>query len=192
MKFKFVTVLTCVFALLAAADLAIADGGVADSGGAVARQAGEVYVEEGYRGPGVRRIQRALQIPVDGVFGPFTERSVRSFQRRQGLVVDGVVGPITRRALGLGPFSRGSVYRRSRARRVPRVLRRIAKCESGGNPRAISRDGRYRGKYQFSRDTWRNLGGHGDPARAPEWLQDRMALKLYRLRGSAPWPTCGR
>ena len=152
MPFKLVAVLICVFALLAAADLALADGGTPDTGGAVARQAGEIYVEEGYRGPGVRRIQRALHIPVDGVFGPYTKRAVRSFQRRRGLAVDGVVGPVTRRALGLSRFSRRSVYRRSRARsrsrsvRVPRVRRRIAKCESGGNPRAISPGGQYRGK----------------------------------------------
>ena len=69
-------------------------------------------------------------------------------------------------------------------------LQSIAACESGGNPRAISPGGTYRGKYQFSRETWRNLGGTGDPAAAPEWLQDRMALKLYRLRGTAPWPSC--
>jgi Transglycosylase-like domain/Putative peptidoglycan binding domain len=191
-QFKFVAVLSCAFALLVGADLSMADGGTAESGGAVARQAGELYVEEGYRGPGVRRIQRALHIPADGVFGPYTERAVRSFQRRHGLVVDGVVGPVTRRALGLSRFSRRSVYRRKRSARMPRVLRRIAKCESGGNPRAISPGGQYRGKYQFSRETWRGLGGRGDPAKAPEWLQDRMALKLYRLRGAAPWPTCGR
>jgi hypothetical protein len=74
---------------------------------------------------------------------------------------------------------------------VPAALRRIAECESGGNPRAVSTGGQYRGKYQFSRETWRTLGGSGDPADAPEWLQDRLALKLYRQRGSAPWPNCG-
>jgi hypothetical protein len=74
--------------------------------------------------------------------------------------------------------------------RVPPILRQIAECESGGNPRAISPGGQYRGKYQFSRETWHNLGGSGDPAAAPEWQQDRLALKLYRLRGIAPWPNC--
>ena len=169
----------------------MADGGSTSSGGVVARQAGEIYVEQGHRGPGVKRIQRALGIAADGVFGPMTERAVRRFQRRRGLVVDGVVGPVTRRALGIRNFSRRSIYRR-RGVRMPRILRRIAQCESGGNPRAVSPDGRYRGKYQFTRGTWESLGGRGDPARAPEWLQDRMALKLYRLRGKAPWPSCSR
>jgi hypothetical protein len=80
--------------------------------------------------------------------------------------------------------------RRTSSVTLPLVLRRIAQCESGGNPRAISPGGQYRGKYQFSRSTWQNLGGTGDPAAAPEWLQDRMALKLYRRAGTAPWPNC--
>ena len=73
---------------------------------------------------------------------------------------------------------------------IPRILRLIAECESGGNPRAVSSGGTYRGKYQFSRGTWRGLGGRGDPADASEAEQDRLALKLYRQRGNAPWPNC--
>ena len=40
-------------------------------------------------------------------------------------------------------------------------------------------------------DTWHNLGGDGDPIDASEATQDRIALKLYRRSGSAPWPSCG-
>jgi hypothetical protein len=25
---------------------------------------------------------------------------------------------------------------------------------------------------------------------APEWLQDRLAVDLYRRSGTAPWPSC--
>ena len=71
------------------------------------------------------------------------------------------------------------------------TLERIAQCESGGNPRAVSADGRYRGKYQFDRATWERLGGTGDPAEAGEAEQDRIAAKLLAERGTAPWPTCG-
>src|SRR5438876_12408383 len=74
--------------------------------------------------------------------------------------------------------------------RLPKELKKIAMCESGGNPRAVSPSGRYRGKYQFDMETWHSLGGHGDPAKAPEWYQDKLALKLYRERGTAPWPNC--
>ena len=181
-----------VAALLATAAVpALADPGASTaSGGASASK--EVVVKRGDRGSAVRAIQRELGITADGVFGPMTERAVKRFQRRQDLVPDAIVGPITRGALGLEPFSARSVRRTSSRRvRVPRILRRIAECESGGNPRAVSADGRYRGKYQFSRSTWRGLGGKGDPADAPEWLQDRMALKLYRQSGTAPWPNCG-
>ena len=157
--------------------------------GAAAASKG-VMVKRGHRGEAVVKIQVALGIPADGVFGPQTHRAVRRFQRRKGLLVDGVVGPQTRGALGLRPFSRSSVWRRRSGVRVPRILRLIARCESGGNPRAVSPGGSYRGKYQFSRGTWRDLGGRGDPADAPEAVQDRMALKLYRLRGKSPWPNC--
>jgi hypothetical protein len=152
-----------------------------------------VVVERGDRGAAVRQVQAALDLPADGVFGPQTERAVKRFQRDRGLLVDGIVGPQTRAALGLAPFGRGSVKereRRSGSVGVPRVLHRIAECESGGDPRAVSAGGHYRGKYQFSVDTWRNLGGRGDPAAAPEWRQDRIALKLYRRAGTSPWPNC--
>lgn len=155
-------------------------------------------VHKGDRGPGVARIQRALHVSADGVFGPRTLRAVKRFQRRRGLVVDGIVGPATRRALGLRGrigwvrHARRGKRRAARRVRVPAILRRIARCESGGNPRAISNGGTYRGKYQFDRGTWRAHGGRGDPARAPEHVQDRIALRLYRDRGTAPWPVCGR
>jgi hypothetical protein len=151
----------------------------------------EVVVKRGDRGSAVRQIQSKLGIPADGIFGPQTERAVKRFQRSKGLLVDGIVGPQTRSALGLEPFSSGTVRRRSSGGGgLPGILRAIAECESGGNPRAVSRDGRYRGKYQFSQATWERLGGSGDPAEAPEWKQDRLALKLYRQSGNAPWPNC--
>jgi hypothetical protein len=185
-----VAALLVLAAMVIAAVPAFADPGASATGGASA--ASEVIVKRGDRGSAVRRIQEQLGIGVDGVFGPQTERFVRRFQRSHDLVADGIVGPLTRGALGLRPFSSRSVRRTSGTTvRLPAILRQIAECESGGNPRAISPGGQYRGKYQFSRETWRNLGGSGDPADAPEWLQDRLALKLYRLSGSAAWPSCG-
>lgn len=76
--------------------------------------------------------------------------------------------------------------------RLPAILKRIARCESGGDPTAVSAGGTYRGKYQFDRGTWRSMGGSGDPAQASEAEQDRRALKLYRAAGTTPWPVCGR
>jgi peptidoglycan hydrolase-like protein with peptidoglycan-binding domain len=174
-------------AMVIAAVPAFADPGASAAGGASASS--EVVVKRGDRGAAVRSIQEELGISADGIFGAQTERAVKRFQRSHNLVPDGIVGPLTRGALGLRPFSSRSVRRTSTVR-LPAILQRIAQCESGGNPRAVSPGGQYRGKYQFSRETWRTLGGSGDPADAPEWLQDRLALKLYRLRGTAPWPNC--
>ena len=70
-------------------------------------------------------------------------------------------------------------------------LEAIAACESGGDPRAVSADGAYRGKYQFDHQTWASVGGSGDPAAAPEAEQDRRAAMLYARAGSSPWPICG-
>jgi hypothetical protein len=85
-----------------------------------------------------------------------------------------------------------------RFRRAPRLLgvRRsqlesIAECESHGDPRAVSSDGTYRGKYQFDTGAWASVGGSGDPAAAPEAEQDYRAALLYSRSGSSPWPNCG-
>jgi peptidoglycan hydrolase-like protein with peptidoglycan-binding domain len=56
-------------------------------------------VEHGDRGAAVAKLQRALHLADDGVFGRGTARAVRSFQRRHGLPADGVVGATTWREL---------------------------------------------------------------------------------------------
>jgi hypothetical protein len=186
-------------ALVCAATTALASADAfADPVEATAAQT-EVVLKRGDRGPAVETLQRALGVGADGVFGRITARAVRAFQRSHGLTVDGVVGPQTRAALGLRPFSARAVTRRKADPpppaesnvKVPAVLIRIAECESGGDPTAISPGGTYRGKYQFHRDTWAGLGGEGDPAKAAEAEQDRLALKLYKQQGTAPWPACG-
>jgi peptidoglycan hydrolase-like protein with peptidoglycan-binding domain len=172
-------------ALVATALACTADIAAADSTGGAS--AATVVVKQGDRGDAVRKIQEALGVGVDGVFGPVTERAVKRFQRSKGLLVDGIVGPQTRGAMGLRAFSSRGVVRLPA---LPRVLARIAECESGGDPTALSRTGRYRGKYQFEMSTWREMGGEGDPVEASEWEQDRIALRLYRRAGTSPWPNC--
>ena len=75
---------------------------------------------------------------------------------------------------------------------VSPALQAIAACESGGNPRAVSANGMYRGKYQFDYATWAGVGGSGDPAAASEAEQDARAAMLYARAGASPWPVCGR
>ena len=194
-------------ALITAAVLTAAAGtgvSLADSpGSSVGAASTVVTVRKGDRGPAVKAVQRRLGLHADGVFGRITHRSVKRFQKRRDLEADGVVGPLTRKAMRLRPFKASSVIRPRRKRSapkdsgdglpgLPRALVRIAECESGGDPEAVSPDGRYRGKYQFMRSTWKRWGGRTrDPIDAGEAHQDRVALKLYRAQGSSPWPSCG-
>jgi peptidoglycan hydrolase-like protein with peptidoglycan-binding domain len=145
---------------------------------------------------GVVALQRALGVPADGIIGPVTRRAIRRYQRNQGLVVDGIAGPATLGRLGIAASAPAAPAAPKRASTTTGAaqggtLTRIAQCESGGDPTAVSASGRYRGKYQFSRATWRDLGGSGDPAAASEAVQDAMAAKLLAQRGTTPWPVCG-
>lgn len=56
-------------------------------------------LKKGSRGDDVKRLQKALQIGADGVFGPGTEARVKEFQLSEGLVADGIVGRKTWEAL---------------------------------------------------------------------------------------------
>jgi peptidoglycan hydrolase-like protein with peptidoglycan-binding domain len=150
----------------------------------------------GSSGPAVKQLQRKLGVSATGYYGPQTKSAVKRFQRSHRLAADGVAGPATLRALGIrvtsASYTNGGTAPTSGgpSTRVPAVLEKIAQCESGGNPHAVSAGGRYRGKYQFDRATWERWGGTGDPAKAAESTQDRVALRLYKARGTAPWPNC--
>jgi peptidoglycan hydrolase-like protein with peptidoglycan-binding domain len=169
------------------AGIAVLSASLALAGGATAATSAQKAPAKKVRsvapGVDVAAVQRALGVSADGVFGPQTRRAVKRFQRANGLTVDGIVGPQTLAALGL---------RAKESTADPSAtLEKIAACESGGDPTAVSSNGRYRGKYQFSRATWRAYGGKGDPAKAPEAVQDRIAAALLADRGTAPWPVCG-
>jgi peptidoglycan hydrolase-like protein with peptidoglycan-binding domain len=167
-------------ASLALAGGAMAQTGTPPSGGGNASA----------QGGGVAAIQSALGIPADGVYGPQTRAAVRRFQQAHGLTADGVAGPRTLAALGVKAAAPAPKATKQSA--GTGVLASIAQCESGGDPTAISPSGRYRGKYQFSRATWRAMGGSGDPAKAPEAEQDRLAAALLAARGTSPWPNCAK
>jgi peptidoglycan hydrolase-like protein with peptidoglycan-binding domain len=140
-----------------------------------------------------KQIQKALGIKADGVMGPKTKKAIKRFQKAHGLKADGVAGPATLQALGLGSAPQNSTLNAATPVSnddVAAVMAKIAQCESGGNPTAVSPSGEYRGKYQFSQATWESLGGTGDPAAADENVQDMYAAGLYNQRGLAPWPAC--
>jgi len=70
----------------------------------------------------------------------------------------------------------------------------LAKCESGGNPRAVNPAGYY-GLYQFNRQSWATVGGSGLPSDASAAEQTYRAQLLYnRVNGrwQGQWPNCGR
>ena len=68
----------------------------------------------------------------------------------------------------------------------------LANCESGGNPRAVSSGGTYRGLYQFTLSTWHGVGGSGDPIDNSSAEQTYRAKLLYQRSGRSPWPVCGQ
>lgn len=126
-------------ALLPAASEALAQQGAGDRGDRAAKGSRPATASRWARARAsqsrreVRRLQRRLSIPADGVFGRQTQRAVRRFQRRRGITVDGIVGPVTREALGLGA---GPVLKRERlgSRRAGRRLSRRS-----GEVRALQR-----------------------------------------------------
>ena len=78
-------------------------------------------------------------------------------------------------------------------------LARLARCESGGNPRAVSASGKYHGLYQFDQRTWNGIASSvapeyvgTRPSAAPPEVQNAMARGLHAQRGRSPWPVCGR
>ena len=170
-----------------AAVMALGAGGAmaANTGGAAPTAAPAAVLHVGSAGAAVQALQRALGVTADGAFGPLTARALRRYQRAHGIPADGVAGPAPRAARG------STAQQATAAKPAAPILARIALCESGGNPAAVSAGGQYRGKYQFTRATWRALGGKGDPAKAPEAEQDRLAAALYAAQGTTPWPVCG-
>ena len=77
----------------------------ASSEGASSEKSGESREKSGESGEpsagAVSRLQGALHLPVDGIFGPETEAAVRRLQARNGLSVDGIVGPATWNVIGV-------------------------------------------------------------------------------------------
>ncbi|MFT4300112.1 MAG: ubiquitin-like domain-containing protein [Aeromicrobium sp.] len=70
------------------------------------------------------------------------------------------------------------------------VWAKLAQCESGGRPNAVSANGLYHGLYQFSVGTWKAVGGSGLPSQASAEEQTMRAQMLQARSGWGQWPHC--
>ncbi len=69
------------------------------------------------------------------------------------------------------------------------VWLQLRECESGDNYRANTGNDFY-GAYQFSQQTWNDLGYPGRPDLEPPAMQDGAAMKLQAEAGWGQWPAC--
>lgn len=123
----------------------------------------------GDEGRSVKRLQRALGLTADGIYGPGTARVVRRFQRRHDLTSDGIVGGSTWRMLRRtgrthGARSTGTPARRS----VVLLQRKLGIAADGvfgpGTQRAVKRFQRASGLTAdgiVGQATWSALGLRG-------------------------------
>jgi hypothetical protein len=142
-------------------------------------------LHHGDRGRSVRKLQRALHLQADGVFGRGTLHAVRRFQRRHHLTADGVVGASTWRMLRRSLHRRTGVSVRTRGASVRLLQRRLGVAVDGvfgpGTARAVRRFQRAHGLTAdgvVGPATWAALG---IPGRHP-------VLKRAHLRGRPSRP----
>lgn len=79
----------------------------------------------------------------------------------------------------------------------PLMMKKIAKCESGYNPAAISPSGAYHGIYQFVSSTWvsnRNAMGLDPDPDLRRDAQESIRTAAFKMGrdGYSAWPTCSR
>lgn len=76
------------------------------------------------------------------------------------------------------------------------IYDRLAICESGKNPRAISKSGKYKGAFQFSDETWANVKSPSDPVDPRDATYERqreiVIAKFPISSWSSQFPTCAR
>lgn len=115
------------------------------------------------------------------------ERASRSAQRtttttqvRRGVFAEGREGNGGARQENSEPVRSGDIWTA------------LAKCESNGNPNAVSRNGLYFGAYQFSLATWRSIGETGRPTDYSYGYQLAAAKRLQARSGWGQWPACSR
>jgi hypothetical protein len=85
------------------------------------------------------------------------------------------------------------IFERHVSKKNKKWAKRVAACESGGDPNAIGGGGAYRGAFQFMRSTWKTSprSPGGDPIDYSYKTQAFVAVRLKMRSGSSPWPSCG-
>ncbi|MGA8209667.1 MAG: transglycosylase family protein [Nocardioidaceae bacterium] len=175
--------------------LAVVAGTFGVAGSAQARTGRSSYIvlTPGSQGARVVALQRYLHVrPASGYYGKSTRRAVVRWQAAHQRRRTGLVGKMLWRSVkGRATPSRSNRPSRAGGRVGGLNWGALARCESGGNPRAVNPAGYY-GLYQFSPSTWRSVGGRGLPSRASAGEQTARAQALFSRSGSSPWPVCGR
>ncbi len=152
-----------------------------------------IVLAPGNHGSRVVKLQRYLHVrPASGYYGRVTRAAVVRWQAAHHRHRTGLVGKLLwRNVIGAANTSRRAPAPSRSGDRVTSLnWAALARCESGGNPRAVNAAGYY-GLYQFSPSTWRSVGGNGLPSRASASEQTARAQTLFRRAGSSPWPHCG-
>jgi len=145
----------------------------------------------GDEGKSVKRLQRALGLTPDGIFGPGTRRILRRFQRRHDLAADGIAGASTwrmlRRSGRMASRSRGGARPK---RSVTLLQRRLGIGADGifgpGTQRAVKRFQRSRGLTAdgiVGAATWSALGVRGS---RPVLKRARLHVRRRSAAGGMP------
>jgi len=167
-------------------------------------------LKPGSRGAGVKKLQSALKIGVDGIYGKGTKAVVKRFQRRHNLTPDGIVGPATWRKLGVrAPGRKNTSSRGGKAVAIKALQRRLRIGADGVfGPATSAAVRRFQARNGLTADgvvgpaTWRALGfngkrpvlkrggsrgggGGGVPVRVARAISaaNRIARKPYRYGG---------
>ena len=141
-------------------------------------------------GDAVSRLQSALDLPTDGVFGPETEAAVKRLQARHGLSVDGVVGPATWGVLGVSGEETLTPPASARTVSHPGAhTATVADTESGEGEEGASGDpvSRLQSALHLSADG--NFGPETEAA--VKRLQARHGLTVDGVVGPATWSVLG-
>ncbi|MBA3653548.1 MAG: transglycosylase family protein, partial [Actinobacteria bacterium] len=72
------------------------------------------------------------------------------------------------------------------------VWTRLARCESGGDPRAVGGRGKFFGAFQFTLASWHSVGMTGNPIDHSFADQVAAAQRLQARSGWHNWPVCAR